>query len=117
MEFVGVVSLFGNGVLRANAPQLQKIVNSTKYSKGLEYNLRRKKTTDIRNRNIIFTYFHSTNLIHVRRNGLSSDKQNNARRGCSGVVCRRLRRRISACCNTALHALLPVGISSRCALK
>jgi len=43
MEFVGVVSLFGNGVLRANAPQLQKIVNSTKYSKGLEYNLRKKK--------------------------------------------------------------------------
>ncbi len=31
-------------------------------------------------------YFHSTNLIHVRRNLLSSDKQNNARRGCSGVV-------------------------------
>jgi hypothetical protein len=38
LEFVGVVSLFGNGLLRANAPQLQKIVNSTKYSKGLEEN-------------------------------------------------------------------------------
>ncbi len=36
LEFVGVVSFSGNGLLRANAPQLQKIVNSTKYSKGLE---------------------------------------------------------------------------------
>ena len=53
--------------------------------------------------------------MHERRNLLSKVKQNKARRGCSGVVCRRLRRRISACCNTALQALLPVGISSRCA--
>lgn len=36
IEFVGVVSLFGNGLLRANAAQLQKIVNNTKYSNGLE---------------------------------------------------------------------------------
>jgi hypothetical protein len=36
IEFVGVVSLFGNGLLRANAAQLQKIVNNTRYSKGLE---------------------------------------------------------------------------------
>jgi hypothetical protein len=65
--------------------------------------------------NIWITYFHSTSLMHERRNLLSKVKQNSARRGCSGVVCRRLRRRISACCNTALQALLPVGISSRCA--
>lgn len=36
IEFVGVVSLFGNGLLRANAAQLQKIVNNTRYSKGLQ---------------------------------------------------------------------------------
>jgi hypothetical protein len=36
IEFVGVVSLFGNGLLRANAAQLQKIVNNTRYSNGLE---------------------------------------------------------------------------------
>lgn len=36
IEFVGVVSLFGKGLLRANAAQLQKIVNSTRYSKGLD---------------------------------------------------------------------------------
>lgn len=61
------------------------------------------------------TYFHSTSLMQVRRNLLSSVIQNRARRGCSGVVWRRLRLRISACCKTVLHALFPVGISSRCA--
>jgi hypothetical protein len=39
LEFVGVVSLFGNGLLRAKAAQLQKIVSSTRYSKGLEENI------------------------------------------------------------------------------
>ncbi len=111
LEFVGVVSLFGNGLLRAKAAQLQKIVSSTKYSKGLEENIWKKRNF----LEEIPSYFHSTNFIHVRRNLLSSDKQNNARRGCSGVTWRRLRRRISACCKTVLHALLPVGISSKCA--
>ena len=36
IELVGVVSLLGNGLLSANAAQLQKIVNSTIYSKGLD---------------------------------------------------------------------------------
>lgn len=111
IEFVGVVSLFGKGLLRANAAQLQKIVNSTRYSKGLDERFIGnvcwlKKSS---------THFHSTNLIHVRRNLLSSVRQKRARRGCSGVAWRRLRLRISACCKTVLHALLPVGISSRCA--
>ena len=35
IEFIGVVSLFGKGLLRANAAQLQNIVNNTRYSKGL----------------------------------------------------------------------------------
>ena len=35
IEFVGVVSLFGNGLLSAKAAQLQKMVNNTRYSKGL----------------------------------------------------------------------------------
>ena len=36
MEFVGVVSLLGKGLLSARAAQLQKIVKSTRYSNGLE---------------------------------------------------------------------------------
>jgi len=36
IEFVGVVSLLGNGLLKANAAQLQKIVNKTRYSNGLK---------------------------------------------------------------------------------
>jgi hypothetical protein len=87
------------------------MVNNTRYSNGLKEIEIQNEINDHFRR----TYFHSTNLIHERRNLLSNVKQNRARRGCSGVVCRRFRRRISACCNTALHALFPVGISSRCA--
>ncbi len=43
IKFVGVVSLFGNGLLRANAAQLQKIVNNTRYSNGLEINYKHNK--------------------------------------------------------------------------
>jgi hypothetical protein len=53
LEFVGVVSFSGNGLLRANAPQLQKIVNSTKYSKGLEENKKIFFLKSIRNFHIL----------------------------------------------------------------
>ena len=110
IEFVGVVSLFGKGLLSASAAQLQKIVKSTRYSNGLGRTWRVRESSAWPS-----AYFHSTSLMQVRRSWLSSVRQNRARRGCSGVVCRRFRRRISACCSTALQALLPVGISKRCA--
>lgn len=47
MEFVGVVSLLGKGLLSARAAQLQKIVKSTRYSNGLEEMGARKVHPDI----------------------------------------------------------------------
>lgn len=53
IEFVGVVSLFGNGLLKANAAQLQKIVNSTRYSKGLKEEYFRKEQNFLLLENIL----------------------------------------------------------------